>query len=625
MQPSLDQRSPPKTPLQETIAKPRNPTATDEAKEGVLTELPAEPFAGLSEIIRSRVRDSEFYLALLSLLIGGGTGALVFAMSRMAKLMHLGLFGVDLEAALSATTYIPKASYLVPAVGGLFLGVAIYVVGRWKKRPIVDPIEANALHGGRMSIRDSIIVALQTVFSNGVGGSVGLEAGYTQMGGAFGSRIGIAFRLRRQDMRTLVGCGTAAAIAAAFNAPITGAFYAFELIIGSYAIATMAPVFAASVASVLVANMLGGVTVPLEIGTLTPIRLSHYPSFLLLGLLCGLIGIVIMRLVSFTERMFRHSNLPSFTQPMVGGMILGGLALVTPQVLSAGHGALHVELHEGAPLAILAVTFVLKSLASAVSLGSGFRGGLFFASLFLGALLGKIGALSLIAVWPSAGIDPLTASLIGMSALAVAIVGGPLTMAFLALETTGDLGLTGVTLAASIVSSLTVRELFGYSFSTWRLHLRGETIRSAHDVGWIRTLTVGRMMRATEEIVPLTIRLTEFRQRFPLGSATRVVAVDDSDRYAGLVSVAEAHTDYDGSEDVRGLAGLLNFTDVMLTPEMNVKQAMALFESSEAEALVVVDDFKTRKMTGLLTEAHALRRYAEEVEQARRSAVGEVF
>ena len=119
------------------------------------------------------------------------------------------------------------------------------------KRP-VDPIEANALHGGRMSIRDSLIVALQTIVSNGFGASVGLEAGYTQMVAGIASRLGINFRLRRADLRMLVGCGAAGAIAAAFGAPLTGAFYGFELIIGTYTAATLAPVLTASIVGVLV-------------------------------------------------------------------------------------------------------------------------------------------------------------------------------------------------------------------------------------------------------------------------------------------------------------------------------------------------------------------------------------
>ena len=169
---------------------------------------------------------------------------------------------------------------------------------------------------------------------------------------------------------------------------------------------------------------------------------------------------------------------------------MGLLALVTPQVMSSGHGALHFSGLVSMPVAMIATMFVLKSLASIISLGSGFRGGLFFATLFLGALGGHLFAAGFDAIWPGLDLDPNVYAIIGMSALSASVIGGPLTMSFIALESTGNLWLTTAVLVAVIISTQITRELFGYSFATWRLHLRGETIRSAADVGWIRDLTV---------------------------------------------------------------------------------------------------------------------------------------
>src|ERR1039458_4819166 len=134
----------------------------------------------------------------------------------------------------------PLYAFLTPCLGGLLFGLATAYITR-RRGTEVDPIEANALHGGRMSIRGSLIVAAQTVWSSGVGASVGLEAGYTQLASGIASKIGQAFRLRRSDMRVMVGCGAAGAIAGAFGAPLGGAFYGFELIIGSDSIASLGP------------------------------------------------------------------------------------------------------------------------------------------------------------------------------------------------------------------------------------------------------------------------------------------------------------------------------------------------------------------------------------------------
>src|ERR1700742_929285 len=180
---------------------------------------------------------------------------------------------------------------------------------------------------------------------------------------------------------------------------------------------------------------------------------------------------------------------------MFGGLVVGSLAIVMPEVLGSGHGAIRISSATTETLSTIALLFALNSLASIASLGTGFRGGLFFASLLIGALGGRIFADVVNMYWPAAALDPHIYAIIGMGALSVSVIGGPLTMTFIALETTGDFWLTATVLIAIIVSAQVTRQQFGYSFATWRFHLRGEGIRSAADVGWVRELTVRRMTR----------------------------------------------------------------------------------------------------------------------------------
>ncbi len=575
--------------------------------------------------LRALVRGSEVWLVLLAAIVGAVAGVTVVAMNVIVGVMHHLLFGIGAGDRLSAVDALPSnTGFLIPVVGGLIMAAIAVVLARAHLKRPIDPIEANALHGGRMSIRDSLIVALQTIVSNGFGASVGLEAGYTQMVSGIASRLGINFRLRRADLRMLVGCGSAGAIAAAFGAPLTGAFYGFELIIGTYTAASLAPVLTASIVGVLVSHMFGVGHYSISVGPLSAFHSSALPNVLLLALICGGVGILVMRGVTLTEVAFRRSRIPRIVHPILGGLILGGLALANPHVLSSGHGALKLMLDSALPaIAPLALLLVLKASASAVSLGSGFRGGLFFASLYIGALTGKLFAAVMAAVLPALAPDPLMATIVGMSATAVAIVGGPLTMSFLALETTGDVPITLAVLAAAIVSSITVRELFGYSFATWRLHLRGETIRSAHDVGRIRALTVGSLMRRDVRTVLGDMRLSAFRRDFPLGSTQRVVVVDGAERYLGIALVPEIHaTDLNGEGESKTIGEFLHYQKDALEPQFNVKDAMKKFDTTESEALAVVES-GSRRVIGLLTEAHALRRYSEELDRARRDLVGE--
>jgi CIC family chloride channel protein len=296
--------------------------------------------------------------------------------------------------------------------------------------------------------------------------------------------------------------------------------------------------------------------------------------------------------------------------------------LLTPQVMSSGHGALHFGRFVSMPLAVIAGVFILKAIASIISLGSGFRGGLFFATLFMGALGGHLFAAGIDTIWPGLNLDPNVYAIIGMSALSASVIGGPLTMSFIALESTGNLWVTTAVLVAVMIASQITRELFGYSFATWRLHLRGETIRSAADVGWIRDLTVRRLMRPDVATVEVGTTIADFRGKFPLGSKTQVVAVDAVGRYAGLVLVADAHAP--DIDTTKGLAGILHHRDVVLDPLMNIQEAIAVFDAAEAESLAVVDSHGDRRAIGILTEAHAMRRYAEESEQRRREAIGEI-
>jgi CIC family chloride channel protein len=222
---------------------------------------------------------------------------------------------------------------------------------------------------------------------------------------------------------------------------------------------------------------------------------------------------------------------------------------------------------------------------------------------------------------PGVHIDADAYAIIGLSALSVSVIGGPLTMTFIALETTGDLWLTTAVLIAAIISMQVTREFFGYTFATWRFHLRGETIRSAADIGWIRDLSVGQMMRADVRTTPAEGSISDLREAFPLGSTNQVVAVDEDGRYAGIVLVAEAHAADVGAAD--SLRGLLRHSDHMLLPQMSVQEAISAFDRFEAEALPVVDSVERRQVVGLLSEAHALRRYSEASERQRRELLGE--
>ena len=270
-------------------------------------------------------------------------------------------------------------------IGGLLFGLTSELLKRWRPAREIDPIEANALHGGRMSLLGSIIVAAQTIWSSGVGESVGLEAGYTQLASGIASRIGRAFRLRRGDLRILVGCGAAAGIAGAFGAPLAGAFYGFELIIGSYSAVSLAPVGISALIGFLVAKSMAPADLGIVAPEMTTLGTSDLVLAAALGLLASAVGIFLMRGVALFETMLDRLRVRSGLRAMTGGLAVGLMAIASPQIMSSGHGALHLIGTLDLSLRTVAIVFALKIAASIVSLGAGFRGGLFFSSLLIGS------------------------------------------------------------------------------------------------------------------------------------------------------------------------------------------------------------------------------------------------
>src|SRR5579863_2530632 len=573
--------------------------------------------------VRARLRRSELGLTALAIGVGVLAGLCVAVMTTLVNAAHMTIYGIPFDVRLSAAERVaPLAAFGAPMAGGLLLGAIDLWLARRKAPPAVDPVEANALRGGRMSLRQSLLVAAQTVLSNGSGASVGLEAGYAQIGAGLASYLGVKSRLRRQDLRMLVGCGAGGAIAAAFGAPLTGAFYAFELIIGAYSLANAIPVFAATLAASLTTQAVINAPYNITAPTVAPLTFLHYGALIGLGLVAAAVGVGAMRVAALIERAFRAAIPWRLIRPPVGGLMIGAMALYSPQVLGAGHGALGLDFYSPMTASELTILIVLKLFACLVSLASGFRGGLFFASLFVGSLLGKLYAIGIDALAPSMNIETTACVLVGMGALSAAIVGGPLTMTFLVLESTGDLGVAGGVLAASIATTLAVRATFGYSFTTWRLHLRGETIRGGQDVGWLRDLTVGRMMVRSPPVFPAEGSIRAFREAYPVGSANVVVAIGEDGRYRGLIHVAEAHASpIENGDDGGAVAAIAHLPATALHPDQDIGVALEAFDVAHADTLAVTAR-GTDQVLGTLGEAYAARRYAQETNLAMKGVLG---
>ena len=579
----------------------------------------ATQFNDFLRLARRRLRSSEGWLILLAVFVGILAGATATIIAWLASAMHAILYGIGYGVPLDALSSMDFPRLIALPLGGVMMGFIVLLTRR-RTRVAVDVVEANALHGGRIALSDTALVVGQTLVSNGVGASVGLEAAYAQAGGGIASLLGQLLNLRRSDMRTLVGAGAGAAIAAAFGAPLAGAFYAFEIVIGAYTPATIAAVAAACIAAIATSHALGTAPNLLVSGAGQASKLADYLLYAILGVTCALLGIGLMRMVSALEALVRRLPLPEAFRPLVGGLLLIPIGYGSPHALSSGHGALHLTIATQMALPALVFFFCLKSLASIVSLGFGFRGGLFFASLYLGALAGQIfsSALALLPGLPPTGLQ--NAALVGMAALAVAVVGGPMTMSLLVVEQTSNFNITLIVVTAALCSSSVVREWFGYSFSTWRLHLRGEAIKSARDIGWTRALTAQRLMRKPPATALPDMTVDAFRTAHPLSSTSRVILIDIGGHYCGIVPTRSAYADHE-TDAVLTVGELAILKHETVSPDVDIQTILRKFEEYGADDLVVVD--ANQLVLGMLTENYVRKRFTDELDQAQRELYGE--
>jgi len=574
--------------------------------------------------MQGRLRSNEPTQILVCAATGAAIGAMVAGLHKLVDLAHELAFNIQGGHTLSTGIGIDtQRIWMVPVAGGLLLGLSAVVMRYFRAREIVDPIEANALHGGRMSVKDSSRLVFDTVLSNASGVAVGMEAGYSQLGAAVLSKVGQYFKLRRSDQRIFVAAGAAAAIAAAFNAPVAGAFYGYELILGSYAVPALAPVAAAALAGTLMDRAL---VHPESLFVVQQIFEFHqwvYLLFALLGVFAAGFSILTMQAVTWVERGLRKLPLPQWLRPAVGGVFVTALALVVPQVLGSGHGAIQLVFDRDPALMTLSILLVAKLVASALSLGAGYRGGMFSSSLFLGCLFGATFADVASFIAPSLATHHAALMMVGMGSVAAAIIGAPLTMVFLVLEGTGNFPMTIGVMIGVIVSSTIVRLLFGYSFSTWRFHQRGIGIRGAHDIGWLADLTVGRLMRADPKLVQEGMSVREVRAKYPPGTAKRVFVVGEGGVFLGQLDLEIHDARHDEALDTRFARDFTINDDLYLLAYENVRTALTRFEEKEVEALPVLDSTVDKTIVGYMTEHYALRRYNQELERRRSADLGE--
>lgn len=499
----------------------------------------------------NRHQPSETVVLLsTALIVGVGAGLGAVAFRWLIDLVRFVSFGW-----LPGATAGLGRSYVViaPALGGLLVGLLVYFFAREAKgHGVPEVMEAVALRGGRIRPIVVVIKSLASSISIGSGGSVGREGPIVQIGSAIGSVLGQALHLSDDRIRNLVACGAAGGIAATFNAPIAGVFFALEVILGDFSIANFGSVVFASVMASVIGRLAFGNVPAFTVPAYSLKSLWEFPLYAVLGVLAGVVAVVYTRLIYWAEDRFEAwKSLPEWVKPAVGGAMLGLLVLTyarvpfldfetVPQVFGVGYETIDSAIHGQETVTFLLVLMVIKLISTALTLGSGGSGGVFAPSLFVGAMLGGSFGLLMGQLLPAVVAPAGGYALVAMAAVFAGATHAPITAVITLFELTGDYRIILPLMLAVVISTLLARRLLsGESIYTLKLTRRGVRLVSGRDVDVMQGVLVEEAMFRPVETVPASLNLQQLADVFDRTRAHGFPVLDEEGKLFGMVTLQD--------------------------------------------------------------------------------------
>jgi len=441
-------------------------------------------------------RSRAMLIWLLALVIGFGAAYLTIAFRVLIGWVQIPWLGTSSERVFEAALNLPWYVILAaPTLGGLLVGLLlVFVLPGKRAYGVADVIEAQAIRNSKISLREGLSNALVSVLSLGAGASAGREGPVVHLGASIASWLEDRFNLPKSARRTLLACGVAAAVSASFNVPLAGVIFAHEVILGHYALRAFVPI--------AISSALGAVIVRFHLGNFPAFIIPDYqissqwefPAFALLGLVCALVAILFQFMLMGTDRFARRFEIPLWQRPVIGGFLIGCIAIYFPQILGVGYDATDAALKQQFSLGLLLVLLGVKALATSITLASRFGGGIFSPSLYLGAMTGGAFGMIVSMFFPlfvsSQGLYAIT----GMGAVAACLLGAPLSTVLIAFELTGDYSVTIALLLAVSISISLHRAFLGQGYFHWQLNTRGLFLKGGAHRYILHTLLVKQFM-----------------------------------------------------------------------------------------------------------------------------------
>jgi len=518
---------------------------------------------------------------------------------------------------------------VVPTLGGFVAGYILHLGLRLVRRQgSSDLLEVVVAGDGRLPFRIESVKTASALVSIATGASIGREGGITQLSATLASKLGQLAKWPPYRLRLLVGCGAAAGISAAYNAPITGAVFASLIVLGNFSMSLFAPLVCASVIATIVSRSFFGIEPWYQVPPFPATTPAELPWYVLVGVLCGGVSALFMRLLRGSRERFNQLHWPIYVKLMLAGLVVGVIAVGFPGVCGNGYSVTNRLLHgdfenPSNPLPELGGLFFAKLLATVATVGAGTVGGVLTPTLFLGAGVGAVFGVALHQIGGAPGVPAGAFALVGMAAMLSGTTKSPFLAMILAFEISLDYSLMPAVMLACVVSVLVARQLHGDSIYTEHMRLKGLSLqRESDQTGVAMEKTVGDLMHAP--VPPLRENAT-FRQladRFLVSPNNFLPVIDAKQQFVGVVALQDLKEFLNSSQ---GFDGVIAY-DVMrpvpkfLTPGQRLLDALPIVLESELRNVPVVNNPGERRLVGSVSRAEVLAVFSEAIAEKTKPA-----
>jgi len=559
------------------------------------------------------------FMIIIAIIIGilGGFGGI--AIRALIKLIsNISFEGADnlLQNIISTPWYL---IILIPMIGGLIIGPLIYFFApEAKGHGVPEVMQAILLKGGFIRARVAIVKAIASAITIGTGGSVGREGPIIQIGSSIGSTVGQFFRVPNKRLKTLVGCGAAAGIAAAFNAPISGALFAVEIILMDFAVAQLSPIIISSVMATVISRMFEGDFVAFLVPKYELASPYEIIFYFILGAMSGVISYLFIKTLYYSEDVFDNKfKFPEYFKPVVGGLLLGIIALAYPQIMGVGYNSINLALKGDMLWYIALILIFAKILATSITLGSGGSGGIFAPSLFMGAMLGYFFGSFVHTYFPNISAPANAYALVAMGGLVAGTTRAPITAIIIVFELTSDYRIILPLMITCIISTIISSKLSRESIYTLKLLLKNINIKEGTESNIIEGIPVDEIYSKKFDTINATDNFSKVINTIIKCKSPEYPVIDPKGKIVGMLSLNDIKG-YLYEKDV--LKNVLIANDIaqtdydFVTPDDTCADALDRISKLNQEGVPVVNNRRDKKIIGMLWRKDIQDAYMKAIE-----------